>query len=182
MRKRIAGLVGVCASVAMISFCGDKGNNPPVEPATTVPISSLRLDSTAFPGWTDSSYMTGDTNDVTTAVDGGAIQLIKHGMRYFSEQLMDNGLHSAKLDVFDFVTVQAAKNMFAYTFQNTGGFAWGTYDPAKVVITNTPYYATVTAQVNKYYFELSFSVVNDDTLFVDSCANLFYSKYVSILK
>jgi hypothetical protein len=183
MRTGIFGLVALSASISLICFCGDKGNNASVEPATTVPISGLKLDSTAVPGWTDSSYVTGDTGQAWNAIDGGAIEDIKYGMRYFSREQMQNGVHTARLDVFDFVTVQNAKTMFAYSIKNlNGGVAWGTYNPSQVVISNTEFYAYVTAQINKYYFELTFSVANGDTVFVDSCANLFYNRYLTLLK
>jgi hypothetical protein len=183
MKKGVLGLVGISASVALICFCGDSGNNAPVEAATTVPITSLRLDSTAVPGWTDSSYVTGDTNQAWPSIDGGAIKDIEYGMRYFSREQMQNGTHTVRLDVFDFITVQNAKNMFTYSMKNlNGGVAWGTYNPSKVVILNTDYWVYVTAQINKYYLELMFSVVNSDTVFVDSCANLFYNKYLMLLK
>lgn len=182
MKKEGFSAAGITAVIALFCFCGDSGTNATVEQPTTVPIASLRLDSTSVPGWADSFYVTGDTSQVFDAIDGGAIVDIQKGMRYFSRQEMENGTHSAKLDIFDFVTVQASKNMFSYTAKNTGALPWRSYSPTSAVITNSPYYTVVTAQINKYYFELTFAVENDDTVFTEASANSFYNKFVTLLK
>ena len=88
MKRGILGLAGLCAGIALMFACGNKSTNPPVEAATTVPIASLRLDNTAVPGWADSSYVTGDTSKIWAQIDGGGMQDIQHGMRYFSRQKM----------------------------------------------------------------------------------------------
>jgi hypothetical protein len=182
MRKGFLGLVGLCSGIALVCFCGDKGNNPVVEPATTTTLAELKLDNSSVAGWADSTYINGDTTNAFSLIDGGAITNIKYGMRYFSRQKMQDSVHSATLDVFDFITVQNAKNQFAYSASHGVGSAWGTYSPAKVLLSNTDYYVTVTAQINKYYFELSFTVDNGDTVALDATADMFYKKYLALIK
>jgi hypothetical protein len=180
MKKGILGLVGVSACIALICFCGDSGNNTPVEAATTVPIASLRLDSAALPGWTETVYLTGDTNTVWSAIDGGALTFISYGMREFSKQHLEKGAVFANLVILDFVTVQAAKNMYAKT--RNLGVAWGTYNPDKVVIDNSEFYKTVYAQINKYYFELQFYIDSGDSASALATADAVYNKYLALIK
>lgn len=182
MRMGIIGLIGLSASVALTCFCGTKSNAPTVEAATTIPISSLKLDSTAVPGWVDSFYVYGDTSQVFQQVDGDAVLYKQKGLGYFSRELMQDGTRPVTLDVFDFVTVLNAKNIFAYTAKNYSAVAWRTYNPAGVAIANSEYYADVFAQINKYFIHMSFYVDTGDSVFVDSCANLFCQKYLSLLK
>jgi hypothetical protein len=179
MKKGIFGLAGVCAGIALICFCGDSGNNATIEPATTVPIASLRLDSTAVPGWTDSGYISGDRNNVFVSIDGEAEVYKTIGMQYYAQQTMLKAEHSVTLLVLDFATVQNAKNM--YNRKKEFGVAWGTYSPDKVVLDCQEFVTTVYAQINKYFFQLQFSVDGDSTGAVAS-AGAFYNKYLSLLQ
>jgi hypothetical protein len=177
-KERFSG-VGICAIVAFFCFCGDSGTNAPVEAVTTVPIAGLRLDGTSVPGWSDSGYVSGDSSNVTVSIDGEAQVFKDVGMLYYAQQKMQKAEHTANLLVLDFVTVKNAMTMYARKKQF--GVAWGTYDPGKVAINCQEFETAVYAQVNKYYFELKFSVDGDSAGTVAS-ADAFYNKYLALLK
>jgi hypothetical protein len=177
--KAIIGSVFVSTGIAVLCLCGDSGTNVPVEAASKTPIDSLRLDNLAAPpGWTETEYLHGDTTNLVLSIDGEAVTYKRLGMQYYAQQKMVLDTQTAQLLALDFVTVQNAKNMFA--LKKPFGGAWGTYNPDKVIISCQEFTATVYAQINKYYFELSFSV-DGDSVATKERAAVFYEKYLSLI-
>jgi hypothetical protein len=182
MKKGGFSAAGIAAVIGVFCFCGDSGTNTPVEAVTTVPIASLRFDSVAMPGWNETTYLTGDSTNVFPAIDGGALTFIKYGMGAFSKQHLEKGGATADLVIIDFVTVQAAKNMYTITKNKGVGSAWGSYSPDNVVLEKTEFYRNVYARINKYYFELQFYIDNGDSVSALAAADAVYNKYLTLIK
>ncbi len=183
MKKGIIGLVGAAAFITLYCFCGDSSTNAPVEAVTTTPISSLKLDTLAFPGWSQSDFMSDPSDSLNLAVNGEMVKLNNNGAKYFSQQVLNNGDHQAKLLVIDFATIQAAKKNFSdyYTTNQANATALGANSLATVFVTKTDFYYSVFAQINKYYIKMDVSI-NGDNTFADAAAKAFYNKYVSLVK